>query len=101
MANAWQFYDDLVDALPAGVPVTQVALSRFAMVRTEIGGCGLALADRGGRREPRTSDVWQGRDLRSVAAHRHRDGEQDAAPVAGTLGRSTHRVGRPDNAVRT
>lgn len=68
MANPWQFYDDLVDALPGNVQVSEVALSRFAMVRTEIGGCGLALADRGGGRESRSADLWLGKDLRSVAA---------------------------------
>lgn len=68
MANPWQLYDDLVDALPADLLVADVQVSRFAMVRNELGGCGLALADRGGRRELRTPELWAGKDLRSVAA---------------------------------
>lgn len=68
MANPWQLHDDLVDALPAGVLVTDCILSRFALVTSDIGGHGLALTDRGGRRSTRSADQVIGRDLRSVAA---------------------------------
>jgi uncharacterized protein (DUF4213/DUF364 family) len=68
MSNPWQLYDDLIDALPAGVTVDDCVISRFALVSTSAGGHGLALADRAGRRVPRDPESVVGRDLRSVAS---------------------------------
>ena len=67
MTNPWQLYDDLIDALPAEARVADALVSRFALVRTDAGGTGLALADRAGRREPPPAQVI-GAPLRDVAA---------------------------------
>lgn len=67
MTNPWQLYDDLIDAVPADIRVVDALVSRFALVRTDAGATGLALADRAGRREPPPEAVI-GAPLRSVAA---------------------------------
>lgn len=66
--NPWQLYDDLIDAVPADVRVRDAQISRFAQVTNDAGGCGLALADRSGSREPRGPELVVDRSLRDVAA---------------------------------
>lgn len=67
MTNPWQLYDDLIDALPADLMVTDALVSHFAYVSNDAGGHGLALADRGGRNALREPDLILGRPLREVA----------------------------------
>lgn len=67
MTNPWQLYDDLIDGLPSGITVREVACSHWACVVTDA-GAGVSMAYHGGPSDAdRLMNAW-GTDLRDVAS---------------------------------
>ena len=65
--NPWQLYEDLVEGIPAGIRVRDVAASRWTVVVTDV-GTGIAMSYHYGPREGTKAMTTLGQDLRTVAS---------------------------------